>query len=347
MALTLKAAEKLLREVREDLKQTRRLEPLLRDPPPKLDAKLFGETLAGIWREPRPYLVFRHTRRVPASVIRVLLEKSVGTRHAHALFTEAFIDTSSDDASVVARWAIAVRTVFELCNNRRWGDRSIVNRVKAIAKDRELLEAVRVAAADPEADPKWLAVLARDGADESLDALLPHVERAASEKSGRPLGRLSALRVHANESPKVLAMLDHVEKEIAQRHARSPLLDLVETIGVPRPRSVRFRLAASAGHATRRLDYYLGVTADSAAKPWLRVTLYCPALRGSTMWSSDGPATDTLGLGSETPRDLPKWIAATEAKLGVTFPFATSYLVTNLRGQNPDRLRAWLASARG
>lgn len=100
-----------------------------------------------------------------------------------------FLHAAWDEAAPRASWRAAVNALKAFGAFYTWGSKPKRERLTAIAKQPRLLAAVQTAAVGASEVPdEYLAVLAIDGSDASLDALFPHFDAAMKDPT-----RLDAL----------------------------------------------------------------------------------------------------------------------------------------------------------
>ncbi len=118
---------------------------------------------------------------MPASVIREFtsriapIARRTGCSHRDvAILVSTIVSSSSSDAKLIEQWQLALRTLLDLDLTYGWGSKKRKERFVALANNPIVLRAIRtvaVACANPDLDV--LAVLAADGSDDSVDALMP------------------------------------------------------------------------------------------------------------------------------------------------------------------------------
>jgi hypothetical protein len=198
-----------------------------------------------------------------------------------------------------------------------------------------------VAVAREDAPIEMLAALAVDGSESSLDALLPHFDRAMRRRDDG-LNRLATLRAHAAPVAALAALLDDVDRLIAEREATSPALAFARAIGLE-VRSLAFDVildSVEEEDGRPRVEGLLWV--DSRRAAWLGCAVRRPGRRGETAWTTDGVVEDALGLGACEPTDIPAWLERAAARLGVAFRGGLEPRAPSLRGRDRERLAAWL-----
>lgn len=195
----------------------------------------------------------------------------------------------------------------------------------------------------------FLAVLAIDASDASVDALLPHFERAAKEQD-RGLDRLKMLKKYASPTPAMTAMLARVDAMLGAREAASPALAVAERIGLGAQTTFWFHTRFGSEQPNRQGVplFQCNVRIDSRKADWMECRL-SEVQDGDRVRHTSFTATkleeDTFGLGRCDAEDLPRWLAAAATKLGFTWgPPSDPW--TSLRGKKRDHLVAWLTGGK-
>lgn len=317
--------------------------------PAGVDPALAAEaTVAGL--SSRPWFMANTCRKLPVPVIREAVARLPDKQGPWATFLRILVDGDAGDEALAARWRYALEAVLSLGTSYAWGSKQRKAKIQSLAQDAEVLAAVQAtAAASPVVPLDMLAVLAFDGSEASVDALIPHVGRAADSRDTR-LDRLEKLKVHARPTPAVTSMLESVTAMLAERNAASPALELPPLIGLGTLDVFWFSAWFGSVELNRsNVPAVQGsVTVDSREVTWFNVWLSrvdpLPAQRShSTSFSNEQVRRDDLELGTCAPAELPAWLARSAKTLGVSFDPARFQPRTNLRGGKRERLTAWLA----
>ncbi|MGV3623628.1 MAG: hypothetical protein ACO1OB_22605 [Archangium sp.] len=323
---------RVLREVTDDI------EPQL-----VIDAvmKLWGdgEAPSFLWH------IARHGQGFSESVIRGVLErlKTVKQRGHAVFFLEA---VRLSDGPLQAAWANALRSYLEVeVNQEAWGSKLVRERIAKYAKS-PLLPAFQAAVvAGPDASMRFLAVLARDASDASLDALVTRFSTAVDD-SGSALARLQQLKTHAAKTPEVNGFFEAIEGRLAERTQSSGVLEFMKSIGFEVD-EVDLRVSLSSADATKtRLASTQGtVIIDSSSADWFQVHIFritTLTAHNSTRFTLS-ECTDKLGLGRCAPNELPQWLQQTAKKLKMAWADDPHFRGT-LRGKKRQQFIDWLLS---
>lgn len=317
---------------------------VLRGLPAGADPELTAQ-LALRWFTAHTWVFARSVAKLPAPLVRAIRGALEQHHDANAIIVRHLVDLTADDDELLAQWRTAMAALLDLDSSYEWGSAQNKAKLRGLAASPRVLEALQAAAATGlPVNVRVLAALAVDGSEASCDALLPHFVHAA--KAGdEHLSRLTMLEKHASDTPGMRALLAQVGQRLEQREAQSPALALAAHLGFEVD-SFWFEVGLHSRepnqHAVSRLQG--GVRVDSRKARWFDVWLgevdgFASAGRHSR-FGSGGVGRDELGLGVCTPQDLPRWIASTAQKLGVTWRSVEPR--TNLRGKKKEALHAWL-----
>jgi hypothetical protein len=290
------------------------------------------------------YFFARGTLNLPADVIPLVIKGLKKHRtHASALYVvEAMRDSDRADD-----WNEALSALLDMQrDNFTWGSKERRGWIQAVAQNPRLLRAVQAAvvgSAEPQRD--MLGVLAADGSEASMDALLPHFARAERDATSL-LETLKKLETHAKKTPAFDAMLASVQRRLATRNEKSPCLKLARSLGFE---GERFRGRIALWSTNSRYEGM--VTLDSKKAKWLSVFLRNPTgpvvtdflRRPTTEFDNEGLRSDDLKLGACELAELPAWLARAEKKLKVRW--RTDPAVLDLRKADAARITEWLFSA--
>ena len=192
-------------------------------------------------------------------------------------------------------------------------------------------------------------MLAIDGSDASMDALLAHFNVAATDK-GTALQRLKKIETHAADLAPMRAMLAGIDLQLSQRSAASPALLLAADMGLGGLKTLRFslHLGSEELNAHQVPRYQVSLSVDSQASVWFHVA--CTHLLNAmsterTQFNSEKVWLDALGLGACDARELPQWLGRAAKKLKVTWAFERVTSHTPLRGKKREALTRWLSAS--
>lgn len=200
--------------------------------------------------------------------------------------------------------------------------------------------------------PDMFSVLAIDGSEASVDALLPHFTRAVSEQS-RLIERLVSLKKDAKPTPAMNAMFTQLDQLLHRRNATSPALDFARGLGFDLE---TFSIDAYVSSQTLNRPnsrggvplYQTHLSIDSTSATWFRVSVSCVpgdySEGESTLFSSDSKVgRDGLELGRCEPAELPAWYVRGAKRLKTTWNWA-EVKPRGLRGKKRDQFLHWLSS---
>ncbi|MGZ3422978.1 MAG: hypothetical protein ACXVEF_00510 [Polyangiales bacterium] len=334
MAKTLKreAAESALRDEVDRRGRFQALRALPDDVDPALAADVVMELAgANVWS------FGRSCRALPLPVIRVVVERMQSVSTPTSVFVREVARTGDD---LQESWSLALETLLDFDSTYAWGSKQRKEKYARIAADSRLLAATQaVAVGCPEASTSMLAVLAVDGSDTSVDALMPHFVRAAETRDAG-LDMLERLRTHAKDTPAVKAMLAQVQAMLGERKASSPALG-VARVAVGEVDELWF--SAYLRSSEDRLPIYQSnLEIDSRSNDWFHASVSGDERRVS--FSAEKVHVDTLGVGACSAGDLPTWLARVAHQLQFTWDFQGMSVRTGLRGKKRERLLVWLAS---
>jgi len=248
----------------------------LRALPADVDPELGARAAATLLGPNSCFWFARTCRALPLPVIRALVARlEAGRRDAVALY---LLEAAREgEAELPARWAQAVEGLNDLQTSYGWGSKQRRAKIQALASGPllPLIQAASVGAEEPFGD--MLAVLAADGSEASVDALMPHFARAQEEYSA-VLDRLRELKTHAADTPAMRAMFTSAEERRAVRNARSPALELARRLGLE-VATFDVRLSISSVELNRSVarggvpTYQSHVRLDSTAAHWFHVSV--------------------------------------------------------------------------
>jgi len=284
----------------------------------------------------------RSAANLPERVIRVMLDR---LRAPPAPALAVYLVTAMRDSDSLERdWARALEGLLAMKTAAAWGSKARRAKIAALAKS-PLLPAIQAAAVSgPVPTLDLLAVLAADGSDASVDALLSHFH-AAIDRQDERLDALARLKTHAAKTEALRLMFASLERSLTQRNQASPALAFARRLGFDVELfSTDWSLSSdvlTSGHVPL---YQASVVVDSASSRWFRVTV--TRITGllthhRTAFEDEGaPALDELGLGRCTPEELPAWFAQAARTLGVVWKVSVGR--STLRGAKRQRALAWM-----
>lgn len=279
------------------------------------------------------YRFARSTEALSAEELRPVLDAL--TRAHPADPAVLFLRSAVDERDLERSWRAAVNALKLFGSMYAWGSKQKREKLAAVAKAPRLLAATQAAtAASASVADEYLAVLVLDGSDESVDALLPHFDRALKDPTR--LEALERLRTYAKKTPALEALLGRVDAERAARAKSSPVQELARRLDLMRGERFRVDVSLEAG-PSGRLDVRLDSEAPAHFSIWLRFGSY----EQHTAFDGVALRNDKLGLGASTLDELPGWVARAEKKLGVKFERSTAR-ATHLRGARLTAFLAWL-----
>jgi hypothetical protein len=304
---------------------------------------LIGDSYHPTW------LFARTCRRLPVPVIRASLALLEADRRPHAFIIREYVRRDAKDDVLAADWDEAMQVLLGLETTYAWGSKQKRAKFQALADQPRVLQALQTAAvACEQVSLDLLAVLAADGSEASLDALIPHIERAVRQQDWE-LDRLQALRTHARSTPVMEDLFSRMKALFEARQARSPALGLAKELGFGEPDAFWFQVHISSpaldGSPAWRHQVHLSV--DSRSATWFHVSMseanLADILRPrSTSFTSDKVHCDDLGLGTCVPSAFPAWLAASAERLRTRWNFDQLSLGTSVRGKKRNQLERWL-----
>ena len=279
------------------------------------------------------YRFARSTEAFDEAAITALLAALVqkAPREARVLF----LQTAVDPMQLQPSWRAAVNALKLFEAQYGWGSKEKKTKLAAIAKNPLLLAGAQAAAVGAEdVDTEVLAVLALDGSDASMDALLPHFARASKDPA--QLDVLSKLATYAKKTEALTALLEDVHQRRHAREAGSPVLSLGKRLGLAK--GERFRVSVRLV-STKKDAATVDLTLDNTRAEALSVYLFTG--RASTHFDLLTVHVDDFKLGSCTPGELPAWLKQAQQTLSVRWKVAEAG-VRFLRGASASTFTDWL-----
>ena len=270
--------------------------------------------------------------KLPARLIRGVVEAPATT--ASHLFLKLAVPEGK-------RWVEAVRALRDLADARHALDTEERRaQLAAIAGKPHLLQAIQgVAANTPNVPVEMLVVLALDGSDASIDALVPHLDGALGSQDAR-LERLAMVRPFVKSTPALAAVFAELDGAVDARRSTSPALAFARSIGVPASDVFwcSFLVRSAAGGVP---EFQGSVRFDSREERWFAVELTHlhahDRARDRTTKFDTLEVVDELAIGRCEPSELPGWLRATAAAINVSWD--RFYLRTNV---DPKPIDHWL-----
>lgn len=287
----------------------------------------------------------RSAGKLPERVLRVLLERLA--EEARSPLTVFLLTAMQSSDDLERDWAMAIKGLLDLNSASAWSSKQRRKKIAGLAKS-PLLPAIQAAAqAGPAPRLDLLAVLAADGSDASVDALLPHFDKAMARQS-ELLDTLERLETHAAKTEPMRLMFESVERALRERNRASPALEFARHLGFDGETfSVRWHLASLELNKGNVPLYQCDVVVDSTAPVWFRVDVVHVAgllkRRSTTFGAAGAPTVDELGLGRCEPAELPAWFAKAARTLQVKWRVTVSH--STLRGAKRQRAAAWMEGA--
>lgn len=320
-----------------------RVIPILRALPEGTDPRLAAAATLDLFSA-IPWKLCRFAQTLPDEVVRRVLPK-LDDEHAEAPFLQALVKT--DDLH--ATWVRGLEGVAALNTTYAWGSTNHLEKLRSVAKQRDWLEAVQVAVVATKAPREdFLGVLALDGSEASVDALLPHFV-AAMKAGDEGLDQLAKLKKYAAATPPMRALVSQAEAARSKRNTTSPALAFAQSLGLGELKAFGWGQFVRVADARRR-EVELSVDVDSKRGPWFSVHVARVTekpkrtLEVTTFNSSRRAERDELKLGRCEPHELPAFVGRVQKTLGVNWKLAKTTPFTNVRGDKAKRLTAWLAS---
>lgn len=277
-----------------------------------------------------------------APVVRALLARLATERRALTIFLVEAAPSHLDDRHLREAWRTAADALLSLMTPGGWGSSRMKATVRGVAKTPRLLAATQAAVVGGKDAPSSLmAVLAADGSEASVDALLPAFSRASEEQT-ELLDRMKRIKVHAANNASLDAMFAALERRIDERNSTSPALTFARALGLDAKRFV-VRLWLSS--VPRACLFELEI--DSTEASWFSVRARWlgepgPSRFGTTSFSDARVNRDQLRLGGSEPLGLPDWLRRSQETLGLIWDTTPTVFRSTLRGRQRDRFLEWL-----
>jgi len=281
---------------------------------------------------------------LPVRLIRGVLD-APATTPRHVFLKLAVPDGNA--STIKQAWLAAVETLRELAETLHPFDAPARReQLAAIARSPQLAAIQGVAANTPEVPLEMLVVLALDGGEASVDALIPHLDLALGARDAR-LERLAKIRPFATPTPALATLFTELDGALGVRRSTSPALAYGEQLGLGRLSELwfSFQLFSSSRNQAGVPRFQGFVRVDSREERWFRVQLeqVHPSVDRSkdraTRFDLAG-GVDELGVGHCTPIDLPSWLRHCSTTLKISWE---RFLVRTTA--DAAKISAWLIAS--
>ncbi|MBA2542921.1 MAG: hypothetical protein H0V17_24960 [Deltaproteobacteria bacterium] len=189
-------------------------------------------------------------------------------------------------------------------------------------------------------------MLAIDGSDASVDALIPHLDLALGARDAQ-LERLALLRPFVRRTPALDAVFAELDHAVQERRITSPACALGAAIGVGQlPLFWFWFQLLSVKHNRSGVPQFQGtVRIDSREDPWFVVEIAklhhgADRSRDLTTRFDIEHLVDELGIGRCEPAKLPAWLA--QAAVTLKTRWGRFYVRTDA---DAKRIENWLLGA--
>lgn len=189
-------------------------------------------------------LYVQRNRKLAEAELDELIDALEKSRTFPSAFVREAMRHAKEDARQ-AHWVETLKALSRVTRQYSLGDKSFLATLTFL-QEPWLLEALRAGVVQEAAPLTALAALAKDGSDESHDALLAEFDRARRDKSDWPLRyKLKRLGRYAKQTPHWKALEASVQRELARRDARP---------GVKGKKELAKRKAPLEGSSSRRSE---------------------------------------------------------------------------------------------
>jgi hypothetical protein len=276
---------------------------------------------------------------LPVHVIRGVL--AAKAEHPVQLFLQLAINSDLKAPAMKKAWLAAIEALRELADTRYpLGTDERTSELARLAEQPAVLQAIQgVAANSAEVPIEMLIVLAIDGGDASIDALIPHLDLALGQRDAR-LERLARVRPFTRATPALAAVFAELDRAVDARRSTSPALAFAKAIGlaVTDVFWCSFLLRSAAGGVP---EWQGSVRIDSREDRWFRVELThlhaSDRARDVTTTFDTETVDDALAIGRCEPIDLPAWLRMTATTQQLSWD--RFYVRSNL---DPKPIETWL-----
>lgn len=240
---------------------------------------------------------------------------------------------------VATRWPAMMKALVTLTNpytlayKKKW--------LVALAADEALVDAARLAVVSARPVPdELIALLAIDGSEASVDALIPFVDEAVKTRSDAldVLEQLKRFRLEKNAA--IAALLQVTERSLGERSEASPALAFARQLGLPPKKGFHFTAWVGSAGASGVPGLQLHLTVDSRKRSWFSVDASRISDMKTTSFDVDS-TFDGLKLGRAAPADWPKWLVRAGKKLGVSWS-RDVFISSSVRGKAREVIARWL-----
>ena len=271
-------------------------------------------------------LYVQRNRKLTLEEIRALLAALEKSNTFPSIFVREAMRTAPA-GHFEERWIEALKALSRTTRQYSIGDKAFMATL-AYLQEPWLISAVQAATVGDEAPLTALAALAKEGSDESADALVAEFERARTNPSEWALKyKLKRLGRYAKPTAHWKALEESVKQELNRRDGKKAEGSLAQRLGLHVP----------------LLDFHLQVTGRKP-KQDKRVLLI---IAGND--HNGHLPTQALGLISKPPADFLKvraWLARVTKAEQVTWDWDEVEVKSNLRGKYRDAMVAWLRGER-
>lgn len=333
------------RELKDPNTPFDRVQKLLRKLPDEVPSEIAADVALELRDEHSWWGFARNVQHLPQRVIEVIVDRL--RDEPDSRLSIYLLSALHESTSLERDWARAIDGLLDLNTTYGWGSKQRKAKIAGLAKG-PLLPAIQAAASRGEGPTlDMLAVLAADGSEGSVDALMPHFHAAASSQSDL-LNHLERLKTHAAKTEPIRLMFESIERLLGKRNDESPALAFARSIGFDVDTfSVHWSLWSeelNREHGGVPV-YQSHAEIDSTSADWFQVSVtHVPnslADHRMTSFGSKGAHhIDQLGLGTCTPEELPAWFARAAKKLKVHWSVTLWH--SNLRGAKRERALAWM-----
>lgn len=257
------------------------------------------------------------------------LDELIGALEKSPTFPSAFVREAMRHAKEGARqahWVETLKALSRVTRQYSLGDKSFIATLTFL-QEPWLLEALRAGVVQEEAPLTALAALAKDGSDESHDALLAEFERARRDQSDWPLRyKLKRLGRYAKQTPHWEALEASVQQELARRDGAKESGSYAQRLRLNVP-LLRFSLQLR-GRVQGKKDLFV----------WLQADDRHPNYKSQALELSPKPPEDFTRVAA--------WLAAVTKAQRISWDWEGARLTTNVRGKQREAMLAWLKGER-
>lgn len=333
-----------LRELKDLKTPFGKVRKWLETPPPGVPVSLLAEVVLRERDTESTTFYVRAPPKLSRPIVNAILDI---LRAEPPSLVSVFLLSALDETAPERDWVAAAEALSSLYSTLSWGSAPRRASFKRLAKGRFLpaFQAVAVAIAD--VPTELLTVLAADGSEASVDALMPHFQRAATQKDSA-LDQLERVKTHAAKTKSIASLLAAVDRLMSERNVASPALAFGRSLGFEDVETFQLHFGVWSNQLTGGGVplYQCHADFDSTNETWFRVSVSKidhDDMRGSLYFTNDGSDFEDplkLGVSACSPAELPQWFAALGKKLKVGWDI--SIWNSNLRGKKRDKALAWM-----